>query len=47
MKCDNCKHVYEENEKRFKDGADLVITPIDACINNKPPTTGKLISAAR
>ena len=39
--------IGKPNEKRFSDGADLVITPIEAWINNKPPTTGKLIRAAR
>ena len=41
------KAIGKPNEKRFSDGADLVITPIEACINSNPPTIGKLISAAR
>ena len=35
------------NENRFNDGADLVIMPIEHCINNNPPTIGKLIKAAK
>ena len=41
------KAIGKPNENRFSDGADLVIIPIEHCINNNPPTTGKLISAAK
>ena len=39
--------IGKPNENKFNDGADLVITPIEHWINNKPPTTGRLISAAK
>ena len=39
--------IGKPNENRFNDGADLVITPIEHCINNNPPTIGKLIKAAK
>ena len=35
------------NEKRFKEGADLVIIPIEHWIKSRPPTTGKLMRAAK
>ena len=41
------KAIGKPNEKRFSDGADRVIIPIEHCINNNPPTIGKLIKAAR
>ena len=34
-------------EKRFNEGADRVITPIEPCIKSSPPTTGRLIRAAK
>ena len=34
-------------EKRFNEGAERVITPIEPCIKRSPPTTGRLIRAAR
>ena len=39
--------IGKPNENRFNDGADLVIIPIEHCINNNPPTIGKLIKAAK
>ena len=39
--------IGKPKEKRLREGADLVIIPIEHCINNNPPTTGKLISAAK
>ena len=39
--------IGKPNEKRFNEGADLVIIPIEHCISNKPPTIGRLISAAK
>ena len=41
------KAIGKPKEKRLREGADLVIMPIEHCINNNPPTTGKLISAAK
>ena len=41
------KAIGKPNEKRFSDGADRVIIPIEHCINNNPPTIGKLINAAK
>ena len=39
--------IGKPKENKFNDGADLVIIPIEHCINNKPPTTGKLMRAAK
>ena len=39
--------IGKPKEKRLREGADLVIIPMEHCINKSPPTMGKLIRAAR
>ena len=39
--------IGKPKEKRFNEGADRVITPIAPCIKRSPPTTGRLIKAAK
>ena len=41
------KAIGKPKEKRLREGADLVIIPMEHCINNNQPKIGKLIRSAR